>query len=408
MNSGVSIDAREILREGGDTDAAIDASDANDDSDSESESDMISLHTYPSEFLSESRQNVLHREIRYQYRPEPMDDFTVANLNSSRDEWCARLVNILTPLIIEGMRSIFNEAWKMSVENDEASKYLMTFQNLLCRVPKWNAEIIEDERKRIIERSGCGYLEDLITCVHVIQLKTLTCIRVGNKQKKIDISIPKLDAFLHKAYIHAARKTYMNVYLFEKNVTALTTQKHHRELEIIVQECILAAVRESIPTEAIIRAYLEESVEQEEEVVIEPIPDEEGAKPKGDLEQEQDEAPIIEPEEAPPSAVPAIENLDTKPVITRLAFNDVDEAFGPDNTKENIVAPKTIERLEDISVERNLQRKLEELGADEDDDAPLDRIKIQEDALDLGELGITDLNPRTSEENLTLDFEEIM
>ena len=408
MNSGVSIDAREILREGGDTDAAIDASDANDDSDSESESDMISLHTYPSEFLSESRQNVLHREIRYQYRPKPMDDFTVANLNSSRDEWCARLVNILTPLIIEGMRSIFNEAWKMSVENDEASKYLMTFQNLLCRVPKWNAEIIEDERKRIIERSGCGYLEDLITCVHVIQLKTLTCIRVGNKQKKIDISIPKLDAFLHKAYIHAARKTYMNVYLFEKNVTALTTQKHHRELEIIVQECILAAVRESIPTEAIIRAYLEESVEQEEEVVIEPIPDEEGAKPKGDLEQEQDEAPIIEPEEAPPSAVPAIENLDTKPVITRLAFNDVDEAFGPDNTKENIVAPKTIERLEDISVERNLQRKLEELGADEDDDAPLDRIKIQEDALDLGELGITDLNPRTSEENLTLDFEEIM
>ena len=403
MNSGVSIDA---LEEGGDTDAAIDASDANDDSDSESVSDMISLHTYPSEFLSESRQNVLHREIRYQYRPNPMDDFTVANLNSSRDEWCARLVNILTPLIIEGMRSIFNEAWKMSVENDEASKYLMTFQNLLCRVPKWNAEIIEEERKRIIERSGCGYLEDLITCVHVIQLKTLTCIRVGNKQKKIDISIPKLDAFLHKAYIHAARKTYMNVYLFEKNVTALTTQKHHRELEIIVQECILAAVRESIPTEAIIRAYLEESVEQEEEVVIEPIPEDPNAvKPE---EPGDEPVPDIAPEEAPPSTVPAIENLDTKPVITRLAFNDVDEAFGPDNTKENIVAPKTIERLEDISVERNLQRKLEELGADEDDDAPLDRIKIQEDALDLGELGIEDLNPRNSEENLTLDFEEIL
>jgi hypothetical protein len=47
MNSGVSTDARE----GGDLDAAIDASDANDDSDSDSVSDMISLHTYPSEFL---------------------------------------------------------------------------------------------------------------------------------------------------------------------------------------------------------------------------------------------------------------------------------------------------------------------------------------------------------------------
>ena len=35
----------------------------------------------------------------------------------------------------------------------------MTFQNLLSRIPKWNAVIIETERKRIIERSGCNYLE---------------------------------------------------------------------------------------------------------------------------------------------------------------------------------------------------------------------------------------------------------
>lgn len=339
-----------------------------------------------------------------------MDDFTVANLHSSRDEWCARLVNILTPLIIEGLKSIFNEAWKMSIDNDEAAKYLMTFQNLLCRVPKWNSEIIEEERKRIIERSGCGYLEDLITCVHVIQLKTLTCIRVGNKQKKIDISIPKLDAFLHKAYIHAARKAYMNVYLFEKNVSALNVQKHNRELELLVQECVLAAVRESIPTEAIIRAYLDESVEQEETVVIEPIPasKEEDTDINGG-EKEEDNVPEIPPEEPPPTTVPTIQDIDDKPVMTRLAFNDVDEAFGEDNTKEEVVAPKTIERLEEISAARNLQRKLEEEGSDDDDDdVPLDRIKINEDSLDLGELGVTDLNPPRAESPLTLDFEEIM
>jgi len=338
-----------------------------------------------------------------------MDDFTVSNLHSSRDEWCARLVNILTPLVIEGLKSIFNEAWKMSVDNDESSKYLMTFQNLLCRVPKWNSEIIEDERKRIIERSGCGYLEDLITCVHVIQLKTLTCIRVGNKQKKIDISIPKLDAFLHKAYIHAARKTYMNVYLFEKNANPLMIQKHNRELELIVQECILAAVRESIPTEAIIRAYLDESVEQEEEVVIEPIKEDtpilQGTDGADDTDEKVKEIP---PEEPPPTLVPAIADLDTKPVVTRLAFNDVDEAFGGENGREEIVAPKNIERLEEISAARNLQRKLEEDGADADDEMSLDRIKINDDALDLGDLGITDLNPAPFDDDLKLDFEEIM
>ena len=62
----------------------------------------------------------------------------------------------------------------------------MTFQNLLTTIPDWNTNTIEVERKRIESNSGCKYLEDLITCVHIIQLKALTCIRVGNKQKKID------------------------------------------------------------------------------------------------------------------------------------------------------------------------------------------------------------------------------
>ena len=119
-----------------------------------------------------------------------MDDFVISNLHEARNEWCTRLVSILTPLVEQGLRSIFDEAWNMCVNTDEMNKYLMTFQNLISRIPKWNSVIIEDERKRIIERSGCNYLEDLITCVHIIQLKVLTCIRVGNKQKKIDISIP--------------------------------------------------------------------------------------------------------------------------------------------------------------------------------------------------------------------------
>ena len=136
-----------------------------------------------------------------------MDDFVISNLHESRNEWCSRLVSILTPLVEEGVRSIFDEAWKICVDSDEMNKYLMTFQNLISRIPKWNSVIIEEERQRIVERSGCNYLEDLITCVHIIQLKVLTCIRVGNKQKKIDISIPKLDPFIHRVYIQSARKS---------------------------------------------------------------------------------------------------------------------------------------------------------------------------------------------------------
>lgn len=329
-----------------------------------------------------------------------MDDFVISNLHESRNEWCSRLVSIFSPLVVEGIRSIFNESWKMCVETDEVGKYLMTFQNLLSKVHQWNSVIVEEERKRIIERSGCNYLEDLITCVHIIQLKVLTCIRVGNKQKKIDISIPKLDHFIHKVYIHVARKVYTNVYLFEKNVNPLQSQKNARELETIVQDCILTAIRESIPTEAIIRAYMDESVEQEEEIFIENV-----KEPVVDTPLESDpESKEEKKEEETPSVVPSVQNIDEEKVVTRLTFNDIDSVLNDNNEVESINAPKTIERLEEISTSRAIQRKLEEEQEENED-----KIKIHTDTIDLMGLDVLDLDnlggPKV--ENITLDFETL-
>lgn len=323
-----------------------------------------------------------------------MDDFVISNLHEARNEWCSRLVSIFTPLVSEGLRSIFNEAWKLCVETDEASKYLMTFQNLLSRIPKWNSVIVEEERKRIIERSGCNYLEDLITCVHIIQLKVLTSIRVGNKQKKIDIAIPKLDSFIHKVYIHVARKVYSNVYLFEKNIAPLAVQKHMRELEVIIQECILTAIRESIPTEDIIKAYMEEAVEHEEEIVIENM-DEPVLPPK----EEEAEAEAKEPFDERPPIVPSIQDLDDKPVLTRLKFNDFDSIMDDEGQVSDISAPKNIERLEEISTERAIQRKLEE-------DEELDEtIKIHTDTIPLE--GLVDLENQRGLDNDFVSLDDI-
>lgn len=339
-----------------------------------------------------------------------MDDFVLSNLNESRNEWCSRLVSILSPRIIEGIRSIFNESWKISVDNKEVDKYLMTFQNFLCRVPKWNSIIIDEERQRIIEKSGCNYLEDLITCVHIIQLKVLTCVRVGQRQKKIDISIPKLNDFLHKVYINVASKIYKNAYLFDKNATPLVQQKHNREFEVITEECILKTIRDSIPTEAIVRAYLDESVEQEEEeIVVEEVvlkgEEKEKLSQAAQEEEEEEEVKIPEPPPPPPSfdAVPAISNIDDKPIVNRLTFDDVDHAITEDGIEEKIEAPKTIERLEEISVSRNIQRKLEE----EDDSDDDEKLKISDDiSIDLG---FTDLNPfeKNDDSVISLDFEEL-
>ena len=195
-----------------------------------------------------------------------MDDFSLNSLQESRNEWCSRLITVLTPCIIDGVKSIFEESWKLCLENDEKTKYLMTFQNFLSRVPKWNPNIISQECSRIKEKSNCTYISDLITCVHIIQLKMLSCMRVGTKQKKVDVNIPSLEDFVHHIYINAARKIYTNVYLFEMGISSLKSQKNSRELEIIIKECILQTIRETIPVEELLKLYMNETVENAMEV----------------------------------------------------------------------------------------------------------------------------------------------
>ena len=75
-----------------------------------------------------------------------MDDFNISTLHESKNEWASRLITIMTPMIITGFKSILDESIKLCKENNEHDKYLMTFQNLVSRIPKWNTQIIETER----------------------------------------------------------------------------------------------------------------------------------------------------------------------------------------------------------------------------------------------------------------------
>ena len=326
-----------------------------------------------------------------------MDDYSITSLTESKNEWCARLVSILTNHINEGINSIFDEAVKLCSAEEEDNKYLMTFQNLLSTIPNWNTTTIEIERKRIETASGCKYLEDLITCVHIIQLKALTCIRVGQKQKKINIDIPSLDKFIHQIYINIARKLYTNIYLFEKDLYPLQVQKNNRELELLIKEAILNTIRENIPVEQILRNYMEETEEQE--VVNEPIAvnNEEPKKPPADIslntvpfedklgelakkieETKSEESPVAEVAAAAVTETPVVpvETIEEKtPQISdklSIDFSNIDSVIDSSDKENKIQAPKDIDTLNKIAEINNAKRKEEE-----DDD---DKLTIGDDA----------------------------
>jgi hypothetical protein len=388
-----------------------------------------------------------------------MDDFDSGILSQAKSEYAARLVTILSPLVLEGIKSIFSEALDMCKENEEEDKYLMTFQNFLSRIIKWNSEIITNETKRIITKSGCNYLEDLLTCVHIAQLKILTSVRVGQKQKKIDIDIPKLDNFIHKIYIFVARKIYKNVYLYERFLPPLDFQKNMREAEIMCKESIFEVIRDTIPVEKILRAYIDETVDEEiiqetNEIVTDEVPNNAvlvetqeklekttetksdaiiikkddtppptkeniadiiSSEVKAELNQPIIKAPekllsttadvikpslvsvVTEPTKVVPNSDVIVEQ-EIKKIVpeqspksgTRLTFNNLDSVLDMGTNKiKDIVAPKTLERLEQISNIRNEQRKIEE-EEEEDEEEKLvigGSVNLNKDILGIKSLG---------------------
>jgi hypothetical protein len=255
-----------------------------------------------------------------------MDDFNIANLQESKNEWCVRLLNILTPAIHDGIRSIFQSSRKLCIENREPDKYLLTFQNLLTRIPQWNPELISTEVARILQSSSCSYLEELITCVHIIQLKLLTYARVGLKYKKIDIAIPKLPDFIHKVYINSARAFYRQAFLFRTDISPIDIQKNNIAIMNIIKECIMQSVRDSIPLDTIVKSYLDETHETFDEITEEELAAEPhlnklyaGGVPSKIIDIDASKTPIpIIPNEA-------IKNITSKP----QQFLEIDTKLNP-------------------------------------------------------------------------------
>tara|TARA_Y100000816_G_C26087778_1_gene574295 strand:- start:415 stop:1488 length:1074 start_codon:yes stop_codon:yes gene_type:complete len=352
-----------------------------------------------------------------------MDDYSINSLTESKNEWSARLVSILAFNIIEGINSIYQEALSLCISNGEENKYLMTFQNLLSKIPDWSSNTIENETKRIETVSGCKYLEDLITCVHIIQLKALTCIRTGLKQKKIDIDVPNLNKFIHKIYINTARKLYSNVDLFEKDIYPLQKQKNNREFEMLVKESILNTIRENIPIEQILRVYLDESEEQE--TVDELIP---MKKDTGNQISENENKTTDKVDESNNTVISTSENdnktlqekldemankinnkddddndvdtngvdtndVDTNDVDTNdvdknkltIDFSDIDKSINSLGLPEDIIAPKDLDTLEQKRLQQNDNDKLD-IG----DSADLDIDTIDISNLDNSENVVLD------------------
>ena len=141
-------------------------------------------------------------------------------------------------------------------------------------------------------------------------------------------------------------------------------------------------------------------------IIIEDIQDEVTRLETDKLDVSDENQVSEKTDETQPEIVPSIKDINNEQVITRLTFNDIDSVMDQDtNEIKNIEAPKTIERLEEISTSRSIQRRLEE----EADDDSTNRLRIHSDPIDLSGFDVLDEqeNKKASEEFVLNDVEEL-
>jgi hypothetical protein len=210
-----------------------------------------------------------------------MADSIAGVYSDARSEYTKQLCGILVPSYFQFYLTILEKAKEESIKTNDPKKLLWHFQTFLNDIPEWNMEKVNTEIGQLQTSCGCDYLEDLLTAVFIAHTKVLTAIRVSNKQKKVQITVPKVEHFLFKVLCETSKLLWGSSFLFREGIPAIEKQQNYRSVEALLGEGILQAVRSMVPVKSILRDFvsmddgdeekaLEEDKEVEEAKVVEP------------------------------------------------------------------------------------------------------------------------------------------
>ena len=200
-------------------------------------------------------------------------------LVAAKQLYTDQLSGCLVPVIYDGILTLYTSAVEKA---EDPGDILMLFQHELKNVPKWNSDVIKTETARIGEI--CNYFNDLLTAVFVSNVRILSSVKLGSKKaKKVNITVPTNESFVHTVYMETAKKIYTNPYLYSLNTYEPITDNTADVYEVI-EKAVLDTIRNLLPLKSILESYLgntmsdEESDDEEEmdenDEIEEPITDE--------------------------------------------------------------------------------------------------------------------------------------
>jgi hypothetical protein len=353
-------------------------------------------------------------------------DSILSVYSDARAEYTKQLCVFLVPAYFQFFIELLEKAKQEMV--NEPKRALWQFQNYLNEIHDWNMEKVHNEIHRINTNSGCDYLEDLLTAVFIAHTKVLTAIRLSSNKKKIEINVPKVEHFLFKVLCETSKLLWSSTYLFRDGIPGIEKQQNYRNIEQIINEGILQAVRSLVPVKSILRDFVnndgvdaadedddDSDDEKEEENKEIPKPTEEIVVPQAvSIPETVPESVLENTAEVISPDVPLVEKTVVAPVIQEAPKNEIIQPV--EQTAPTIIIDDrpTVRFGEYNSVfdsdnPNNSDLIYESKDEDEDDEIPALEI-LEEQGAPLSEgLDFEDLNEKESEsEGLGMaDYEEL-
>jgi hypothetical protein len=334
-------------------------------------------------------------------------DSVLSVYSDARTEYTKQLCVFLVPAYFQFYVELLEKAKRIMVQ--EPKRALWQFQNYLNEIHDWNMEKVVTEIQVIQANSGCDYLEDLLTAVFIAHTKVLTAIRLSTNNKKVEINIPKVEHFLFKVLCETSKLLWSSTYLFRDGIPGMEKQQNYRNIENMLHEGIVQAVRSLVPVKSILKDFVnhdsaskededsDEETEKKEELTVPPSVDmnnQEGSIAEAVVIPDPVPTPLALPLAKPEPIIPQESStpvimLDDKPTVRFGEFNAMFDSEHPTDSDLILESNEKEESVTSLDHDSGpVLQILEEEGSSMENDLEiesLDDFNAPSESIGLGE-----------------------
>jgi hypothetical protein len=297
-------------------------------------------------------------------------DSILSVYSDARAEYTKQLCVFLVPAYFQFFINLLEKSKQAMITTPKRS--LWQFQTYLNEIHDWNMEKVNNEIHTIYTNCGCDYLDDLLTAVFIAYTKVLTAIRLSSNKKKIEINVPKVEHFLFKVLCETSKLLWSSTYLFREDISGIEKQQNYRNIEGILNEGVIQAVRSLVPVKSILKDFVNNEGNESNEVADEEDSDNEKEDETKDATKEIPPEitipqPVTVPETTTATTEASVEPLPA-PVVISVETTPKNEIVQPSEVVQ--LPPQT------IIIEDKPTVRFGEFDAIFDSDHPMDSDMI--------------------------------